>query len=54
MGWSNKDFAMAMEKIKEKLLKLDPENTNAHFFCALAVVWPNENIKSMKVLCMEI
>ncbi len=35
---SNKDFAMAMEKIKEKLLELDTKNTNAHFFCALAVV----------------
>ena len=40
-----KDFAMAMAKIKEKLLELDTENTNEHFFCALAVVWPSEEYK---------
>jgi len=37
----NKNFSMAMEKINEKLSEMDSKNTNAHFFCALAVVWPN-------------
>ena len=41
----NKDFSVAMEKINKKLLEIDPENTNAHFFCALAVVWPNGEYK---------
>ena len=41
----NKDFSMAMEKINEKLSEISSENTNAHFFCALAVVWPNGEYK---------
>ena len=41
----NKDFSVAMEKINKKLLEIDPENTNAYFFCALAVVWPNGEYK---------
>ena len=41
----NKDFSVAMEKINKKLLEIDPENLNAHFFCALAVVWPNGEYK---------
>ncbi len=42
----NKDFSMAMEKINEKLFEMRSENTNAHFFCALAVVWPNGKYKA--------
>ena len=41
----NKDFSVAMEKINKKLFEMDSENTNAHFFCALAVVWPNGEYK---------
>ena len=41
----NKDFSAAMEKINKKLFEMDSENTNAYFFCALAVVWPNEEYK---------
>ena len=41
----NKDFSVAMEKINKKLLEMDSENTNAHFFCTLAVVWPNGKYK---------
>ena len=41
----NKDFSVAMEKINKKLLEIDPENLNAHFFCALAVEWPNGEYK---------
>ena len=37
----NKDFSVAMEKINKKLFEMDSEHTNAHFFCALAVVWTN-------------
>ena len=41
----NKDFSVAMEKVNEKLFEMDSKNTNAHFFCALAVVWPNGEYK---------
>ena len=41
----NKDFSVAMEKIHEKLFEMRSKNTNAHFFCALAVVWPNGEYK---------
>ena len=41
----NKDFSAAMEKINEKIFEMNPENTNAHFFCALAAVWPNGEYK---------
>ena len=46
----NKDFSVAMEKINKKLLEMDPENINAHFFCALAVVWPNGEYKVLSLI----
>ena len=38
----NRDFGLAMQRVHDELEKLGPEvNRNAHFICALAVVWPD-------------
>jgi XTP/dITP diphosphohydrolase len=38
----NRDFNLAMERVHQELEKLGPEvNRNAHFVCALALVWPD-------------
>ena len=37
-----RDFGLAMARVHEELEKLGPEaSRNAHFVCALAVVWPD-------------
>jgi XTP/dITP diphosphohydrolase len=36
-----KDFAMAMDKVRERLDEAGFEDLNAWFICALAVAWPN-------------
>ena len=38
----NRDFNLAMSRVHDELEKLGPDvNRNAHFVCALAVVWPD-------------
>ena len=38
----NRDFNLAMSRVHEELEKLGPDvNRNAHFVCALAIVWPD-------------
>jgi XTP/dITP diphosphohydrolase len=38
----DRDFGLAMRRVHEELEALGPEaNRNAHFVCALAVVWPD-------------
>jgi XTP/dITP diphosphohydrolase len=38
----DRDFGLAMHRVHEELEALGPEaNRNAHFVCALAVVWPD-------------
>ncbi|PVM92696.1 RdgB/HAM1 family non-canonical purine NTP pyrophosphatase [Caulobacter endophyticus] len=36
-----KDFAMAMDKVAERIEETGSEDTSAWFTCALAVAWPN-------------
>ncbi len=37
-----RDFGLAMQRVHDELEKLGPEiNRNAHFICALAIVWPD-------------
>jgi len=35
-----KDFALAIRKVEERLNETDPEDLSAWFTCALAVAWP--------------
>ena len=38
----NRDFNLAMQRVHDELEKLGPDvNRNAHFVCALALVWPD-------------
>ena len=36
-----KDFALAMQKVHDRLEGLGAANRNAHFVCALAIAWPD-------------
>lgn len=36
-----KDFALAMQKVQDRLEALGTANRKAHFVCALAIAWPD-------------
>lgn len=41
-----KDFALAMQRVEDRLAALPPETSrNAHFVCALALAWPDGHVE---------
>lgn len=41
-----KDFAVAMQRVEDKLAALPPETSrDAHFVCALALAWPDGHVE---------